>query len=383
MRKAAVIKASLFVLSFIFFVLQAGYSAETYKIGAVVSITGPASFLGDPERKSIELLRDEINEKGGVRGHKIELIIHDDASEETKAVMATKRLIEYDKVLAIVGPSISGISLAMIPFVEKGEIPNISCAASAKITQPAIKWVYSTAYPDFLDVRKMFKYLKKKNITKIAAINSADGYGISGWEQIQAQGPKAGFEIVIHETYGPNDNDMTPQLTRIKQTNAQAVLNWNATPASSILAKNFRQLGMTQELLMATGFGNIRFLKLAGPAANGIIMPNLKSIIPDQLHNNDPQKAVIMKYVKDYEARFKSEPNVFGGLAFDALNIICKALEKSGANRARLRDEIEKTKNYVGVTGIFNLSPTDHLGLTEDAAVVMGVKDEKWILIEY
>lgn len=161
MKKAAIIKVSLFAVSFMVLVSGVGYSAEPYKIGAVVSITGPASFLGEPERKSIILLQDEINKKGGVRGHKIEVIIYDDASEETKAVMATKRLIEYDKVLAIVGPSISGISLAMIPFVEKGEIPNISCAASAKITQPPKKWVFSTAYPDFsVKNRKARPWLK-------------------------------------------------------------------------------------------------------------------------------------------------------------------------------------------------------------------------------
>ncbi len=358
------------------------HAAEPYKIGCIFSVTGPASFLGDPEKKSAIMLADQINKKGGINGHPIKLVIYDTEGDPTKAVLNINKLIFHDKVLAIIGPSRTPTTLAVIPIVQRAQIPLISCAAGIKITQPVKKWVFKTPQTDAMAVAKLYSYMQKHDIKKIAIITVANAFGESGKEQLLKQAPKFGIEVVARETFGPKDTDMTPQLTKIRSTPAQAVVCWGTNPGPAVVAKNMKQLDMKIPLFQSHGVASPKFIELAGDAANGIILPTGKILVAKDIPDTDPQKPVLLKYIKDYESRYKSHVSGFGGYAYDGLNLLAMALEKAGANKAKIRDELENIKGYKGVSGIFNFSPSDHNGLTMDAFVLVKIANGRWQIVK-
>ena len=357
-------------------------AAEPYKIGCIFSVTGPASFLGDPEKKSAIMLADQINKKGGINGHPIELVIYDTEGDPTKAVLNINKLIFHDKVLAVIGPSRTPTTLAVIPIAQRAQIPLISCAAGIKITQPVKKWIFKTAQTDALAVAKIYSYIKEQNIKKIAIITVANAFGESGKEQLIKQAPKFGIELVAQESFGPKDTDMTPQLTKIRATPAQAVVCWGTNPGPAVVAKNMKQLDMKIPLFQSHGVASPKFIELAGDAANGIILPTGKILVAKDIPDSDPQKSALLKYIKDYESRYKTNVSGFGGYAYDGLNLLAIALEKAGADKAKIRDELEKIKGYKGVSGVFNFSPSEHNGLTMDAFVLVKIVNGKWQIIK-
>jgi branched-chain amino acid transport system substrate-binding protein len=365
-------------------VLFAGtvFAAPTIKIGAILSVTGPASFLGEPERNTALMMVEEINKAGGINGRKIELIVYDTQGDATKAVQAVNRLIKSDKVVAIIGDSTTGNSMAVIPVVEKAEVPIISCAAGSKITDPVKKWVFKTAQNDSLAVMKIFEHMNDKKIKKIAIITVSDGFGASGREQLKLKAEDFGIEIVLDETYGPKDTDMTAQLTKIRGSAAQAIVCWGTNPGPAVVARNVKQLGIKMPLFMSHGVSSKKFIELAGEGADGIILPSGRVIVADQLPDSDPQKKALLNYVDNYRKHFKVEGDHFGGHAWDAIMLIKEAIERGGATPAAIRDQLEKTKNFAGIGGIFNYSENDHAGLTKDAFVLVQIKKGDWKLIK-
>jgi branched-chain amino acid transport system substrate-binding protein len=352
----------------------AGLGQEPYKIGAVLSITGPASYFGEDERNTLMLLQDQVNAKGGIHGRKIEMVIYDDATDPTKAVTALKRLHEEDKVVAVIGASISGNALALIPFSEKAGVPQLVPAASGKISNPTKKWVFQFCNTDVQSISRILQFLKAKGIKKIAMLNDSTGYGVSGKEELERQAPGGGFEVTTYETFGPNDTDMTAQLTRIKATGARAVIVWNATPASAIVAKNFKQLGLDALQIQSTAFVSPRLLSLAGDAGDGIILTGYKLPIVDQIPASDPQKKTIVEYRDTYVKRFGKEPNVFGALVHDAFTALVKVMETAGSDREKIRQALEGLKGFMGANGTYTTSATDHNGYAVESLQMLVVE---------
>jgi branched-chain amino acid transport system substrate-binding protein len=377
-------KTGFLLILFAFSLLLAisSYAAEPYRIGAIFAITGPAAWLGEPERNSVRMLQEEINAQGGINGHPLDLVIEDTVGEETRAVLAVNKLINKDNVLAIVGPSRSGTTMAVIPIVEKAEVPLISCASAQEIVNPVKKWVFKTAQNDSDGVVKIYEKMKEMNLSRVAILSSTDGYGMEGRKHLNRFASEMGITVVADETYGPKDTDMTAQLTKIKGTDAQALVNWSIVPGQTTVIKNRRQLGMTIQLFQSPGFGNIKYAQAAGDSAEGLLFPALRLLMVDSLPKDHPQKAILTKYKKDYEAKFKSDVTTFGGHAYDALNLVIAALKAVGPDRAKIRDHIENTKNFVGTGGIFNYSPTDHVGLHKDALEMYTVKNGAFVPVQ-
>jgi branched-chain amino acid transport system substrate-binding protein len=355
---------------------------ESYRIGAVFAITGPASWLGEPERNTVEMIGEMINENGGINGVPVELFIEDSVGDETKSVNAVKKLINSDNVIAIIGTSRSGTTMAVIPIVEKAEVPLISCAAAESIVNPVKKWVFKTPQQDRHAVDRIYEYMVDHGVKKIAIMSGTTGFGDQGRKQLVSLAPEYGVQIVADETYGPSDTDMTPQLTKIRGTDAQAIVNWSIVPAQVIVAKNMRQLGIDLPLYLSHGFGNIKFVEAAGGAAEGIIFPAGRLLAVDTVPESNPQKKVLVEYKKLYEERYKEPVSTFGGHAWDALWILADALEKAGADKAAIRDAIESTKGFVGTGGVFNFSPSDHNGLTKDAFEMLTVKNGAFAVMQ-
>jgi len=383
--KKIFIVTTILVVVLALLLLTAGTEAEkeveSYKIGGIFAITGPASYLGEPERNTMEMIAAMVNENGGINGVPIEIYIEDTVGDETKTVNAAKKLINSDQVLAIIGPSRSGTTMAVIPIVEKAQTPLISCAAAEAIVNPVKKWVFKTPQQDGHAVDRIYDYMIDHGITKIAIMSGTTGFGDQGRKQLQKLAPEYGVTIVADETYGPDDTDMTSQLTKIRGTDSQAIVNWSIVPAQVIVAKNMVQLGIDMQLFLSHGFGNIKFVEAAGGAAEGIIFPAGRLLAVDTVPDTNPQKKVLVEYKTMYEEKFNESVSTFGGHAWDAMWILIGALEKEGADKAAIRDAIERTTNFAGTGGIFNFSASDHNGLTKEAFEMLTVKNGKFTVL--
>jgi len=356
-------------------------AAEPIKIGAVFAVTGKASWLGEPERNTVKMIEAEVNAAGGINGRLIEVIVEDTAGVEPNTINAVKKLINKDNVVAIIGPSRSGTTMAVKPIVEESAIPLVSCAAAAAIVDPLAKWVFKTPQKDSDAVIRIYEHAKANGVTKIAIITGTTGFGAAGRTQLLKYAPKMGMEIVADETYGPADTNMEAQLTKIKATDAQAIVNWSIVPAQVIVAKNMSQLGINIQLYQSHGFGNVKFAEACGEAGDGIIFPAGRLLVVDTLDDANAQKALLTKYKAGYEAKYKDEVSTFGGHAHDALWLVINAIKAVGTDKDKIRDYIENTKGFVGTGGVFNMSPEDHCGLQKDAFEMITVKDGKFVAL--
>ena len=357
---------------------------EPIKIGTFLAVTGPASFLGDPELKTLQMYVEKVNAEGGVAGHKVELIHYDAQHVAKKAVTFTKRLIEQDKVDIIVGGSTTGTTMAVVKIVEKAQIPFISLAGASVIIDPVKKWVFKTPHTDRLAVDKIFRDMKSAGLTGVGLLAGAGGFDKSCSKNARELAPKFGITVVADESHGKGDTDMTPQLTKIKNAKGvQAFLYCGFGAATSIVAKNFKQLGLTIPHYQSHGSGSMKFIEGAAGAAEGVRLPAAALLVVDQLADSNPQKAVASAYKTAYETRYKESVSTFGGHAYDGLMIAIEAIKRAGStDKAKVRDEIEKTKNFIGADGIFTMSPENHLGLDEKSFVMVEVSGGTWKLLK-
>lgn len=359
-------------------------SAQDIKIGAILSVTGPAAFLGDPAEKTIKMYVDEINAKGGVKGRKIQLVTYDDGGDANKARTFATRLVEEDKVVAVLGPSTTGTTMATIPVFEDAQIPMISFAGAVGVIEPVKKWVFKTPHTDRMACEKIFEDMKKRGFTKIGMISGTDGFGKSMRDECVKVNARFGIEIVGEETYGPRDTDMTPQLTNLRaRAGMQAVVNPGFGQGPAIVTRNYRQLGINVPLYQSHGVGSKQFIELAGDAANGVRLPAAALLVAEKLPDNDPQKPVATAYKKKFEDATKQAVSTFGGHAYDGLMILVGAIERAAKpDAASIRDEIEKTKGFMGTAGIFNMKADDHMGLDLTAFKMLEIKNGDWSLAE-
>ena len=359
-------------------------AAEPIKIGSVLSVTGPAAFLGDPELKTLQLYVDDINKKGGVIGRPLQLVHYDDGSDANKANSFAKRLIDDDKVDILVGGTTTGSTMSMVPLAEKSGTPFVSLAGAVVIIEPVKKFVFKTPHTDRMAAEKVFEDMKKRGITKVALLSETSGFGASGKKETEAVAGKYGITLVANETYGPKDTDMSPQLTKIKGTpGVQAVFVFGLGQGPAIVTKNYKQLGITLPLYQSHGVASDEFLKLAGPAAEGVRLPSPAQLIPAKLPANDPQKPVVTAYENAYKAAYKQDVSTFGGYAYDGLMLAVDAIKRANStDKAKVRDALEATKGFVATSGTFNMSPTDHMGLDLSAFRMLEVKGGDWSIVQ-
>ncbi len=355
---------------------------EPYVIGAMFAITGDASSLGIPEKNSALMLEKQINAAGGIKGHPLRIVIEDTKGEPAEAVNAAKRLVERDNVLAIVGPSRTGETMAAIEYAEKAKVPLLSCALAISIVEPVKSWVFKTPASDRSAVALMGEYLKKKGLTKVATLSDNTQFGKGGLAELQAELPKQGLAIVASEEYGPKDVSMETQVTKLKGTPAQAVICWGTPPGPAIVARNMKQLGLKVPLICSQGVANGKFLSLAGEAGNGTLVAAGRLLVRDQIPESDPQQPVLVKFANDYKQASGTDADVFAGHAWDGIQLVVEALGEVGPDRQKIRDYIEQKQRFVGIDGTFNFSAKDHCGLSKDAFVMIEVRDGKWKLLQ-
>ena len=354
--------------------------AENIKVGAILAVTGPASFLGGPEARTLEMLVADINAKGGMNGKKVDLIIKDSAGNPEKAVSFAKQLIEEDKVLTIIGPSSSGETMQIKKIAEDAKTPLLSCAAAEVIVDPVASYVFKTPQKDSDAVKMIYKEMNKLGLANVAVLADNTGFGKAGMEQLEKIAPEFGIKIVEKESYDTKDSDLTAPVAKIKANkDVQAIVNWSVAPAQSIVVKNIRQAGWNVPIFQSHGFGNIKFVEAAGAAAEGVIFPAGRLLIAADLPADHPQKALLVQYKKNYEEKYKENVSTFGGHAYDAFVILEAAVKVGGNDRDKVRAAIEGIQNLPGTAGVFSFSAKDHNGLTIDAFQMMTVKDGKFV----
>jgi branched-chain amino acid transport system substrate-binding protein len=362
--------------------VQGAWAQEPIRVGAFLSVTGPAAFLGDPELKTLELYVERLNAEGGVLGRKLQLVAYDDAGDAEKARTFAKRLLEQDKVDLIVGGSTTGTTMAVVPMVEQAGVPFVSLAGAVGIVEPVKKWVFKTPHTDRMACEKIFVDLQSRKISKVALISGSGGFDKSMRGECLKVAPKYGIEFVADETYGATDTDMTAQLTKIKGSGAQAVLNAGFGQGPAIVTRNYRQVGLTLPLYQSHGVASKEYIKLSGPAADGVRLPAAALLVAEQLPAGDAQKPVVVGYAKAFADKYKAEVSTFGGHAYDGLMLAVNAIKAAGStDKAKVRDALEATKGYVGTGGVVNMSATDHMGLDLSAFRMLEVRNGDWALV--
>jgi len=370
-------------------ITSSALAAETIKLGAFFDLSGRAAFIGTPTKLVAEMVVDKINSEGGINGKKLELIIADTQANPAKTASIAKKFIYKDKVVAIIGPTLTDTGMNVKKVVDKGQVPIFMTVGGDPVIMGGkfgpYKWVFKSPQRSSIAVKRMFMYLKEKGLTKVALLSAADGFGKDGARWMAKLAPKYGIELVAHESFGTRDTDMTAQLTKVKNSNPQALLAWTIGPAGSIIAKNKVQLGIDLPLFQCHGLPDPKYIELAGNASQGDRMPATKLMVADELADNDPQKVIIQDFIKLYKEKGydkKFPINTHSGYAWDAIMIVAAAIEKVGTDANALRNEIENTKNYIGISGIYNISAEDHNGLDVSSMVMVQVKDGKFVMAD-
>ncbi len=375
----------IFILVPIIFILSAllvyAQEKKALKIGAIFSVTGKWSALGDPEKKTAIMIQESINRAGGINGTPLELIVQDDESLENGALAGVEKLINQDRVLAIIGPSVSGNSLAIKPICEKARTPMVSCAAAEAIVIPpdTSKFIFKTPQLDSHVAIRILEQIKSMGIKKIAILTDNLPFGQQGKKQLEQYAKEMGIEIVAKEEYGPNTTNMTPQLEKIRASGAGAIVNWSAAPVQTIVAKNMKTLQYKAPLFFSHGLGNPKFIQALVDVGDGIMFPSGRLLAMDALPTDHFQWKVLHDYKTAYETKYRSGISTFGGHAYDALWLVVNALDSKNVTpemdieyaRKLVRDGIEQTKGWIGIAGRFNMSPTDHTGLDKQDSLEM------------
>jgi branched-chain amino acid transport system substrate-binding protein len=359
--------------------------ADTIKIGAIFSVTGSASYLGEPEKKTAEMLEEQINAAGGVLGKKLDIIVYDDEGDEAKTQELAKKLLFEDQVLAVIGPSRSGNTMAIKDLMTQNKTVLISCAAAEAIVDPLSPWVFKVYQKDSFVARHILQHLKDSGITRIAMLYGNTGFGQEGFRQMKAFAPEFGVTIGYDAHYEPSatEGDFETLLTKVKADRSlQAVVNWSILPAQSIVPSKMKQLGLNLPLYHSHGFGNIQYARNAGGAAEGVIFPAGRLIVAYDLPDDHPQKNVLVNYRRAYEERFKEDISTFGGHAYDAIYILVNALEKAGVSddKEALRKAVESVE-FMGTGGMYRYSPEDHNGLGMDSLDLLTIRNGEFGLL--
>lgn len=364
-----------------------GLSAAAWadiNVGVTVSATGPAASLGIPEKNTFSLLPKTI------AGQKVNYIILDDASDTTAAVTNTRKLISENKVDIVIGSTITPNSLAMIDVVAEAQVPMISMAASARIVEPVDakrRWVFKTPQNDIQMALAIASHMADNGVRTVGFIGFADAYG-EGWYQefVKAAGLKK-LQIVANERYNRADTSVTGQVLKIVAARPDAVLIAGSGTPAALPQKTLKERGYGGKIYQTHGVANNDFLRVCGKDCEGTFLPAGPVLVAEQLPNDHPVKKSALAYVQAYEAAYgKGTVSTFGGHAWDAGLLLAaaapEALKKAQpgtpAFRAALRDALENVKNVAGAHGIFNMSPTDHLGLDQRARVMVKVENGAW-----
>ncbi len=362
-------------------------AAEALRIGTILSVSGPAAFLGQDMKDGIQLAVEEINDAGGIEGRKIDWVFYDLQSQTQQAITEARRLISNDTVDMIVGGgNMSGIALAIAPMAEAAKVPFISTEGASAIVNPVAEraWVFKSTVDDYLVLHRAADYFDKKGLRKIALLSDTSGFGQGAAEQLKIVAKERNLDAV-YEFFAPTDTDLVPQLGRIRDAGAQAILCWTVTPAGVVFLKQAQQLGLDEKLTLIHSYGFVtgKYMELAGSAAAKLLLLSQKFVVGDQLPDSDPVKPKIETLTANFKRRFNRTPNQFVAQTYDAVYLAKTALTKGGADREKVRLALEGIHDYQSASGVFSFSPEHHSGLGKSNIVLVNWANGRFNLVDY
>ena len=366
----------------------AGAAQAEIKVGVTVSATGPAASLGIPERNTVDLMPKEIGDQ------KITYIVLDDASDTTSAVKNIRKLVSEDKVDVVLGSTISPNSLAMIDVAAESKTPMISWAAASRIVEPMDDkrhWVFKTPQNDAQMSTAIVEHMTSNGVKTVAFIGFADAYGEGWYEQFKGVAEARGIQIVANERFNRTDTSVTGQVLKLMSARPDAMFIAGSGTPAALPQKALKERGWTGKVYQTHGVANNDFLRVCGADCEGTLLPAGPVLVAQQLPDDNPVKASAMTYINTYEGvHGAGSVSTFGAHAWDsgvlleaAIPEALKSAQPGTAEfRAALRDALENVKEVAGAHGVFNMSPTDHLGLDQRARVMVQIQDGKWKLVD-
>jgi branched-chain amino acid transport system substrate-binding protein len=364
------------------------------RIGSVVAMTGPASALGLPEKNAIELLQEQLSADASLP-FTVKFITYDDGSDPTKAVNNVRKLITEDRAHVVICCTTTPTSMAILETVTQAKVPNISLALGQSVIEPAKDrvWIFKTPSTDQLQVTGLVADMVKRGIKKVAFLGLEDSFGEGGWIALQSVAKARGVEIIASERFSRTDTNFTPQALKVRQAEPGAIYIHAIPPSSALVHQALKRVGYSGPIYHSGGSANNAFISIGKKDVEGALLGTTPVLVYTDLPGSNPLKPVITKFAALYEKRFNvPKVDIFPGQSWDAVNIAVKAAAEAAkagvkfddldASRAALRDKIEGIKEFVGVGGIFNYTPNDHLGLDDRSTFISVVKDGEFRLYD-
>jgi branched-chain amino acid transport system substrate-binding protein len=353
------------------------------KIGAILSISGPAAAMGVGYKGAFDLFPTEI------AGQKVEYIIRDDATDASTAYTIAQKMIAEDHVDAFIGPSLTASDAAVAPLANQAKVPMLAMAPYEYDPQKQ-PYTFNDAQPLSLMVAAVFKYMQQHDVKTIGYIGFSDGWGDQVLASTKASASADGIQILADERYARTDTTCEAQALKLISTHPQAVMMGNSATPAALPVVALRHRGYKGGIYGNHGIVSPAFIKVGGAAVEGVIAVTSPVVVADELPASNPIKPVATKFVRDYTAKLGGAVGPFAGYSYDAFLLLQAAIPealKAGkpgteAFRVALRDALEKTHELVGVSGIYTMSPTDHNGQDARAAVLVEVKDGAWRAIQ-
>jgi branched-chain amino acid transport system substrate-binding protein len=356
----------------------ASAAPDPIKIGVDMELSGPASGWGTPQLNSIQLYVDEANAKGGINGRPLQLEVLDNKSDPSQSKLNATKLID-DGVVAILGAGNTPDTMPMVPLVNAAKVPTIANAAAGAVTSPIADrpYVFKTAPEDPQNSEKMAQFLIAHKWTTIAFLSVNTGYGDSGHASFPPVAAEHGLRIIDDARFAPGDTDMTPQLSKIRDEKADAVVIWGNPPATTIIAKNATQLGLKAKLLYSGGAGGAEFLA-AGNDIKGVYICETKLPVWQLLPASDKQRAILDTYIREYKAKFHTDPDAISSFAADGIQLLIAAMRKGGPTRAGITAALNKMTHFPSTSGFYTFSASEHAGLQTSDLVIAQATGSGW-----
>lgn len=359
-------------------------SDEPIRVGAILSLTGTYAALGAAEKNALLLEQARINAAGGLHGRPIEVIIEDDGTDEGKAVVAAQKLIYANQVVALIGGSGTGATMAIRQLVEEAGIPQIALAGGSVVTEAFSPNVYQTPWHNRLIVGTLFAHLASQELDHIAFVSDAGSYGKDGHSIAAQLAPEHGVEIEVDVQFNPGDTDLSGQVAQVMRNDAvEAIVLWNAGKEASLFIKSARLAGLTAPIFGGSGQARAEFLKGAGSDAEGYTIATGRSFALAWEPTSE-EYIVNSDFARRYEAEYGVAPDIFAGHAFDAITLFRDAYRRAGDSPSgeTLIDALDRTTDVVGYAGAFTFTATDHNGLNADDVTLLTVRNGRFVPLE-
>ncbi|MEP6743659.1 MAG: ABC transporter substrate-binding protein [bacterium] len=329
----------------------AGGESGQIVVGYYGDLTGRTSNFGQSTKNGVEMAVDEINKAGGINGRQIKVLSEDDEGRPEKAATVATKLIDQDRVIALVGEVASGNSLAAAPKAQAAKVPMISPSSTNPAVTQVGDYIFRVCFIDPFQGEVMAKFaantLKAKKAAIMLDFNSPYSRGLT--EFFESSFTKLGGQVVTKQSYTQGDRDYKGQLTSIRSANPDVIYVPGYYGEVGVIAKQAKQLGITQPLLGGDGWDAPQLWELGGDALNGDFISNHYSV-------EDPSPA-IQKFVSDFKSRYSIAPDALAALGYDAMRVLADAIKRAGTTEgAKLRDAIAATKDFAGVTGVISIN---------------------------